>query len=105
MAMPSVFTSEFFTAESLTAAVNEIPHVPGQVGRLNLFREVGITTELATFENHAGRLKLIPDTDRSAPGVPVGSERRKAVAFRVPHLPAVDRVKANEIIGVREFGS
>ena len=50
MADIALFQDEAFSLSSLTAAINDQPHVPGRVGALGLFEEDGITTTTIQIE-------------------------------------------------------
>lgn len=95
-----------FTIEALTAAINREPFVPGQVGALGLFDEDGVTTTNVKIEERDGRLDLIDPTPRGGPGASLeGDETRRTISFEVDHFEIPDAVMADEIQGVRMFGS
>ena len=50
MANESIFSTDLFTAESLTGSINKAPYVPGQIAALKLFEEEGIATTKASIE-------------------------------------------------------
>ena len=95
-----------FTIEALTAAINREPFVPGQVGALGFFDEDGVTTTNVKIEERDGRLDLIDPTPRGGPGASLeGDETRRTISFEVDHFEIPDAVMADEIQGVRMFGS
>jgi hypothetical protein len=94
-----------FSLTQLTAAINQLPYLPGQIAGLNLFSEQGISTTSALIESRNGVLSLVPVVPRNSPGTPVVADKRKAISFAIPHLPASGAVMADEIQGVRAFGS
>jgi len=104
MDLLDVFNSDAFSMVSLTARVNSMPFVPGRIGRLGIFEEMGITTTQAVIEEEAGSLALIPNTPRSAPSNQNLHAKRKVRNLTVPHLPLDDTIMADEVQGVRAFG-
>ena len=94
-----------FEIETLTAAINALPFVPGQVGALNIFDEEGVSTTSVKVEELDGKLDIIEPTERGAPGNTLDDEERKMVTFEIDHFEINDSVNADEIQGVRAFGS
>ncbi|WP_311949249.1 major capsid protein [Halomonas piscis] len=103
--MPSVFESDVFTMQSLTAAINEVQYVPSQIGSMNLFDADGISTTALLIEKDGDTLGLVESKPRGAPGTVVGADKRTAVSFQTAHLPAVANVMADEVQNVRAFGT
>lgn len=105
MEMVDIFNQDAFGVVSLTAAINKIPHKPGQVGSLGIFEERGVATTSVAIEEKDGVLYLVPNTKRGAPAKQNETSRRKARSLVIPHLPAEDRITADEVQGVRAFGT
>lgn len=103
--MLDVFKTDAFSLLSLTAAINKLPYVPGRLGAMGLFKEQGITTLTAMVEEQAGKLALIPTAARGTMPNVLGKGTRTARVFRVPHVPLNTAVMADEVQGVRLFGS
>ncbi len=103
--MLNVFAGDAFTMASLTASINRVPFKPARIAELGLFSDNGIDTTTAVVEEAAGVLGLIPSRPRGGPANSASPEKRKARSFVVPHLPLEDKVMADEVIGVRKFGS
>jgi hypothetical protein len=103
--MLDVFKSDAFNTVSLTASVLKAPYKPGLIGSLGLFRERGIRDKTAVVEEKDGQLTLIPTSPRGGPGDTVGRKLRTARSFLVPHLERDSKVYADEVQGVRAFGS
>lgn len=103
--MLDVFKSDAFNTVSLTAAVLKAPYKPGLIGAMGLFRESGIRTTTAVVEEKDGQLSLIPTSPRGGPGDTIGRKLRTARSFVVPHLERESRIYADEVQGVRAFGS
>lgn len=100
-----VFEQDAFSVQSLSAAINEQPHVPGRIGQLGLFDESGITTTSMMIEKDGATLKLVSASERGAPGNTVKKDKRKMVSFPSVHLQEDDSILADEIQNIRAFGS
>lgn len=94
-----------FTLKSLTAAINGLPYRPTRIASLGLFAEKGISTLDAAVEEKNGVLSLLDVKPRGGPGNTTSEGTRKVRTIRVPHIPATDTVLADEVQGVRAFGS
>jgi hypothetical protein len=105
MPMLDVFKADAFSTQSLTASVNKMPAVPGRVGRLGIFNEKGVLTPNVVIEELNGSLSLIPTSPRGGPGNQVQHDKRKVRSFIVPHLKTYGHVYADEVSGIRAFGS
>jgi hypothetical protein len=104
--MLDVFKQDAFSLVSLTAAVQKVPYKPGRIGQLGLFRERGISTTTVVVEEQTGQLTLIATSPRGGPGSVIGGgDKRKARSFLVPHLQREATVMADEVQGVRAFGT
>lgn len=101
-----IFNDDAFSLASLTARVNtEIGYVPGQIGASGLFEEDGVTTLSIMVESKNGNLHLVEPTPRGGPGENVAKGRRTLRSFVVPHYERNDAVMADEVHGVRAFGT
>lgn len=105
MAHMDVFNDSAFSMMELTAAVNEIPRLPGLIGNLGLFTPRPIRTSAASFEEKDGKLTLIETTQRGAPLPRATRETRKLRYIRAPRIAKADSLRAEEIAGIRAFGS
>lgn len=105
MSVWNIFDSDAFSLHSMTAAINHLPYRPQVIAGLGIFEEEGIATTTALIEEYKGTLSLVPVVPRNGPGLPVSDERRKVIPFAVPHLPQRATIMADEVQGVREFGS
>lgn len=105
--MPSldVFNDDIFGVMSLTAAIETLPFAPSRIGALNLFADKPINTLVAFLEEKDGVLQLFNTAARgSMPYTPRRSDRRVR-PFRVPHIPVYDAIMADDVQGIRAFGS
>lgn len=102
---------EEFTIVELTAAINNRPFVPGQVGALRvgdqpLFDEDGVATDSIKVEEQEGKLDIIEPTPRGSAGNALDDgEDRRRLTFEIDHFEIPDSVNADEIQGVKMFGS
>lgn len=103
--MLDIFKGDAFSVVSLTDAILKRPHKPGRIGALKLFRERGIRSTTAVVEEKNGRLSLIQTSPRGGPASTIGTEKRTARSFVVPHLERESTIMADEVQGVRAFGS
>ncbi len=101
-----VFTGDAFSMHSLTATINKLPHQPLRLGQLGLFQEAGVRTTSIDVEEQSGRLTLIQSSPRggAAPD-PLGAKKRTLRTFKVYHFERDSKVYADEVQGIRAFGS
>lgn len=102
---PDVFEGDAFDFTSLVAAVNHEPFLPGQVGRMGLFEEEGISTLDVAIEERHGTLELVGETARGGPGETIAKDYEKGRKIPVSHFQRDDGVMAEEVQGQRAFGS
>lgn len=100
-----VFKQDAFGVISLTDSVNGIPFVPGRAGRLLDWGEDGIRTTTIMIEEENGSLQLLNPTPRGGPGATSAKTKRTARNLTVPHYEHNDFIYADEVQGVRAFGS
>ena len=106
MALLDIFARDAFSLRSMTAAINKIPLQPHYLGEQEgLFNEVGSSTITVMIEELEGRLSLIPNSGRGTQGNALPPEKRKARAFICNHKQINDQILADQVLGVRMFGS
>ena len=105
MPLADVFTSDIFSLRTQTDAVNRLPYVPGRAGELGLFEERGIATTTIMVEEKDGVLNLLVTTPRGGVPVQYAPNKRTARSFTVPHIALEHTMVADEVQGVRAFGS
>lgn len=105
MASFDVFKGDGFTLSSLTAAINTGPHVPTKIGDSGLFTEEGVTTTTVQIEKQGSKLILVPSQERGGNGVVVNADKRELIPFNTIHLPERATILADEVQGLRAFGS
>lgn len=103
--MLDVFQDDAFTSVNLTKAINLLPYVPNMTERLGMFSVETLTMKYASIEYKQGKLGLVRSRARGAMVNPNDSEKRKMRVFEVPHFPLEDEVMADDVDGVRAFGS
>lgn len=103
--MLDVFKGDAFSFTELVAAINKIPYVPTKIGSMGLFNAEGIYTLSAAIEMQNGVLTLVPTAPRGAGGPAKNVEKRTVRDFRTVHLPQRVAVTADEVLGIRTFGS
>jgi hypothetical protein len=103
--LSSFLTNPLFTVYQLTAAINRVPYVPGLIGSMNLFTPARLSTTIALIEQKNSVLALVPEQPRGSPATVDVSGRRTMVPFQVPHFPLDSSLLADELMGIRAFGS
>lgn len=94
-----------FTLSEMTAAINELPHLPTMLGDDGVFEYGGVSTLTVQVEKQGQTLALVSSKPRGAPGPEVGRLNRNLRPFNLVHLPLDDRILADEVQGVRQFGT
>ena len=105
MASLDIFKDDAFSLQSLTKAINEQPYVPGRIGALGLFSEEGVNTTSVSVEKLGESLSLVAAGERGGVAPNVKGDKRTMVNFNTIHLPQRAKILADEIQGVRAFGS
>lgn len=105
MAFIDVFRSDAFGVVPLTDAINRIPFRPGRISSMGLFDETGVATTSIAIEERGGILALVAPTPRGAPGVTLDKSKRTLRTLRIPHFEINDAVLADEVQGIRAWGS
>lgn len=99
-----VFSGDAFSVVAMTNAINKLPYKPSRLSKV--FRFQGINTTSVLIEEKAGKLSLIPTKVRNSGGsTKQTAEKRKARTLSCVHLPFEDTVWADDVQGVRAFGS
>jgi hypothetical protein len=94
-----------FSLTTLTASINALPYRPLRLGSLGWFEEQGVTQPVVKIESQAGTLSLVATAPRGGVGQVVTADKRKEMTFSIPHLPTMAGIDADELLGVRAFGS
>jgi len=103
--MLDVFNTDAFGVRALTAAIQALPYKPGRISGMGLFATKGVTTPKIAIEEKDGVLALIPSVRRGGPANLHRSGKRRVRSFECIHLPLEDEILADDLLGVRSFGS
>jgi hypothetical protein len=102
---PDVFIPDLFTVTSLTAAIDQVPYIPGAISRLGIFEEEGVETTSVVVEKQGNSVLLVPNAKRGASGQTSNDPKRGGYSFILPHLPGRDAILADSVQNVRAFGT
>lgn len=105
MSVWDVFNQDAFSVVAMTARINNLPFVPGQLGASGLFSESGVPTTSIMIEEQDTVLGLVAPTPRGGPGETAAKDGRRVRSFVLSHFQRDDAVYADEVQGVRAFGS
>lgn len=105
MPILDIFRDDAFGVTSLTDSINAVNFVPGRIGELGLFEETGVSTISVVIEQKSGLLSLVSPSPRGGVGDTSDKEKRTARSFLIPHFQRNDAIMADEVQGVRAWGS
>lgn len=106
MATLDIFNDDAFGVTGLTAAINQPQEGQAQPTIIDsLFEEEGITTTSVFIEREHDTLTLVPAADRGAPADPTTVDPRDIIPFNTIHLPTRATIMADEVQGIRAFGT
>lgn len=105
MAAITLFDDDAFSVTTLTAAINELPFIPARIGNLGLFNEEGITTVTAQIEYDGETIGLVSAKERGGVADATTLAKRRLLPVNTVHLPQRSMMMADEIQGIRAFGS
>lgn len=103
--MLDIFNNNTFGVVSLTDAINKPIFAPGRLGQMGLFTERSVSTTTIVLEQKAGNLILVAPTPRGGPGQTVDKKKADSRAIIVPHFEINDAIYADEVQGVRQWGT
>lgn len=105
MATFDIFNDDAFSVSSLTQTITDIPRVQTRIGSSGLFVEQGMATLGMMVERQGSSLKLVPAQPRGGVGEPVKLGGRTMINLMAVHLPQRGSMMADEVQGIRAFGS
>lgn len=106
MALLDIFDSDAFSLRTMTTNINKIPPNFNYLGSIpGLFNEVGSSTVTVMVEEQEGKLALVSNSKRGTVGNALPVEKRNVRPFLCSHKQINDQVLADQVIGVRLFGS
>src|SRR6185369_503823 len=100
-----VFKADGFSLIGMTDAINKIPFIPGRAGKALSWDEQGVETTSIMLEEQNGVLTLINPSPRGGPGDVIAKQKRTARVLVIPHYQRDDKIMADEVQGVRAFGT
>lgn len=103
--MLDIFHNDAFSVVRLTARINDLPYVPGQISDSGLFDTDGIDTLYVGVEKRPEGLGLVGPTPRGGPGETIMLDQDNLRLFPVPHYQRDESLNADEVQGRRAFGT
>lgn len=103
--MLDIFRQDAFSVIQLTDSINRLPYKPGLLSQRGLFTETGITSLSVVLDERNGVIGLVPPTPRGGPGVTIDKQLGNLRSLVVPHFQIDDAIMADEVQGIRQFGS
>jgi hypothetical protein len=107
--LPDIFNNDAFSMVQLTAAINEIDHVPGRAGELVFTApdvSKGVETLSIAIERVGETISLISTSMRGGPAEKEKApSKRDLIGFDIPQIKLEDTVYASSVQEAREFGS
>ena len=100
-----VFKTDPFGLTSLVDSVNNMPFVPGRAGQALNWNETGVNTLTVMIESKDGVLKILNPSARGGGGETNEKTNRTARSLTIPHYQHDGALRADEVQGVRAFGS
>lgn len=105
MASMDIFNSSAFSMTSLTGAVDKVGYKPQLLGSLGIFEPMPVRTRTVFVDRREGKLVLIPSSPIGAPPKELQVDPRNAVPLKTTRLAEGFTLYAEEIQGIRAFGS
>lgn len=103
--MLDIFNNDAFSVTSLTDAISEKRVRSGRLGELGLFQTTAVTTLTIALESIGDTIQLVAPSPRGAPGDIRDNEKRSIRNLSIPHFQRDWSVVADEVQGVRAYGS
>jgi hypothetical protein len=102
----NVFDSNAFGLVELTKAINQPTEGQAAPDMLDtLFQEEGVTSPAVFIERAYDALALVPAAERGGPSAITTRDRPDVIPFTTLHLPTRGTVRADEVLGLRAFGT
>lgn len=103
--MLDIFNQDAFSVVSLTDALRDVKPRPSRLGDMGLFQASSVATTTIAIERIGDILQLVAPTPRGGPGETRDMPKRTIEDIRIPHFQRDWSVMADEVQGVRAFGS
>ncbi|RDE07728.1 major capsid protein [Pelagibacterium lacus] len=105
MASMDIFNNSAFSMTSLTGAVSKVGFKPQLLGSLGIFEPMPVRTRSLFVDRRENALTLIPTSPTGAPPKELEVDPRNAVPLKTTRLAKGFTLYAEEIQGIRAFGS
>jgi len=105
MASMDIFNNSAFSMTSLSGVVNKLDYQPQLLGELGLFEPMPVRTRTVFVDRRDGGLTLIPTSPTGAPPSELDGDNRDAVPLKTTRLAKGFTLYAEEVQGIRAFGS
>lgn len=103
--MLDIFNNDAFSVTSLTDAISEKKVRPGRLGELGLFTTTSVTTLTIALERIGDTIQLVAPSPRGSSGETRDEPKRSIENIGIPHFQRDWSVVADEVQGVRAYGS
>lgn len=105
MASLDVFTDDAFGLISMTEAIERIPYAPSMIGGMGLFEAEAVSSLTVMIEDRSGQLSLVPTAARGTTPTWKAKQGRNVRPIAIPHIPLMDAIEADDVQGIRAFGT
>lgn len=103
--MLDIFNNDAFSVISLTDAISERRVRSGRLGELGLFASTSVSTLSIAIERIGDTIQLVAPSPRGAPGETRDQDKRSIESLTIPHFQRDWSVVADEVQGIRAYGS
>lgn len=103
--MLDIFNQDAFSVTSLTDVVNELKVRPNRLGQLGLFSTDSVSTLTVAIERIGDIIQLVKPTPRGTVGEAKDEPKRSIENISIPHFQRPWHVYADEVQGLRAYGS
>lgn len=100
-----IFGANAFSCIALTEGINNLPYIPGRAGQVIDWKEEGVPVTTIALDQQDNVLTMVNPTPRGGPGTSMPKNLNKIRNLNIPHYQIDDGIMAEEVQGVRVFGS
>ena len=105
MAAMDIFNNSAFSMTSLTGAISKVGYKPQLLGSLGIFEPMPVRTRTVFVDRREGKMVLIGTSPVGAPPKELQVDPRNAVPLKTTRLAEGFTLYAEEVQGIRAFGS
>lgn len=105
MASMDIFNNSAFSMTSLTGAISKVGYKPQLLGSLGIFEPMPVRTRTVFVDRREGKMVLIGTSPVGAPPKELQVDPRNAVPLKTTRLAEGFTLYAEEVQGIRAFGS